>query len=204
MPAPVPAWFVDGQYSWNCFRSAIPSGRIDYAAMRRLIEEHAQAFIDEAYYFNADWDAGDSGRQDGFYTAISQPPPRGPGLRPKRYWVHRRALSWPRDMGGGPVLHPETGEQYQLTIQKAVDVGLAFHLMRSHARRGWDRLYLVAGDADFAEVITHLVEAEGVELVLMGTGGSLSADLLPLAREVLYFEDFAHDILLAQRHEETR
>ena len=199
----MPAWFVDGQYSWNCFRSVQPSGRIDYAAMRARIEQHAGARIDEAYYFNADWDA-DTGRQDSFYTAISQPPPRGAGLRPKRYWVSRRALNWPRDMGGGPVLHPETGEQYQLTIQKAVDVGLAFHLMRSHARRGWDRLYLVAGDADFAEVITYLVESEGVELVLVGTAHSLSSELLPLAREVLYFEDLAPDILLSARHEEIR
>jgi uncharacterized LabA/DUF88 family protein len=203
MPSPRPAWFVDGQYSWNCFRSVVPHGRIDYAAMRRMIEDHADALIDEAYYFNADWDA-DTAKQDGFYTAISQPPPKGAGLRPKRYWVQRRALNWPRDMGGGPVLHPETGEQFQLTQQKAVDVGLAFHLMRSHARRRWDRLYLVAGDADFAEVVTHLVEGEGVELVLLGTGASLSSDLLPLAREVLYFDDFAPDILLPSRYEETR
>lgn len=40
----------------------------------------------------------------------------------KLYWLQRKQLYWPNGMGGGAVVHPTTGVQYEVTQQKAVDV----------------------------------------------------------------------------------
>ncbi len=96
-------------------------------------------------------------------------------------------------MGGGPIVHPDTGEQYITKAQKAVDVGLAFHLMRSFSKVKWDKLYLVAGDGDFHEVIQHLVENEGVNVTVIGTPGSVSGEVAPFVR-ILNFADIKGDI----------
>jgi uncharacterized LabA/DUF88 family protein len=83
------------------------------------------------------------------------------------------------------VLHPESARHFELVQQKAVDVGLAFHLMRSFGRRKWRRLFLAAGDSDFHEVVQHLVEHEDVELVLIGSSETISGELLPYARAIV-------------------
>ncbi len=67
----------------------------------------------------------------------------------KLYWLQEKELYWPAHMGGEPVVHPTTKEKYKVTVQKAVDVGLAFHLMRSFGKRAWTKLFFFAGDADF-------------------------------------------------------
>lgn len=42
-------------------------------------------------------------------------------------------------------MHPDIPDlQYELVSQKAVDVGLAFHLVASYYRRKWNKLVLVA------------------------------------------------------------
>jgi uncharacterized LabA/DUF88 family protein len=103
----------------------------------------------------------------------------------KLYWLQRKPLFWPSTLGGGPVVHPTSGEQYEITQQKAVDVGLAFHLMKSFARKGWTKLFLAAGDGDFHEVVQHLVENENVSVFLIGTMNSISEELRPYATEVI-------------------
>jgi uncharacterized LabA/DUF88 family protein len=114
----------------------------------------------------------------------------------KRYWLQRRPLQWPASWGGGPVLHPKTGAAYELVQQKAVDVGLAFHLIRSHTHSKWQKLMLAAGDADFHEVVQHLVENEGVELVLIGSVDTISSELLPYARSVVRIPELADQLVL--------
>jgi uncharacterized LabA/DUF88 family protein len=97
-------------------------------------------------------------------------------------------------MGGGPVLNPVSGKHYELTQQKAVDVGLAFHLMRSFARKLWPKLFLATGDGDFKEVVQHLVENENVTLFLIGTLESISEELRPYATHILQLKEVAADI----------
>ena len=65
-----------------------------------------------------------------------------------------------------------------------MDVGLAFHLMRSFSKRKWTTLFLFAGDSDFHEAIQHLVEHEDVNLVLIGTLQTISQELRPYARNI--------------------
>jgi uncharacterized LabA/DUF88 family protein len=87
-----------------------------------------------------------------------------------------------------------TSQHYELTQQKAVDVGLAFHLMRSFGHRKWKRLFLAAGDSDFHEAVQHLVENEDVDLVLIGTPSTISGELLPYARSVINLSDIAEHV----------
>ena len=146
--------------------------------------------IEDAYYFNADADVV-SAKQNAFHSALSYPPPDGPGIRVKLYWLQKKQLFWPTSWGGGPVLHPESGRHFELVQQKAVDVGLAFHLMRSHGKTGFRTLFLAAGDSDFHEVVQHLVENEGVQLILIGSEQTISGELLPYARAVIKVRDIA-------------
>jgi uncharacterized LabA/DUF88 family protein len=94
-------------------------------------------------------------------------------------------------MGGGPVVHPTSGEHYKQTTQKAVDVGLAFHLMRSFEKRKWSTLFFFAGDADFYEAVQNLVEYEDVNLVLIGTLQTMSQELRPYARNIVELDTVA-------------
>jgi uncharacterized LabA/DUF88 family protein len=178
------AWFIDGAYVYKVWQGLRRADRLDYLELRRHLETAFADRIDEAYYFNADTDPPNA-KANAFHSALSYPPPDGPGIRVKLYWVQKRQLFWPSSWGGGPVLHPETARPFELTQQKAVDVGLAFHLMRSYGHRKWKRLFLAAGDSDFHEAVQHLVEHEDVELILVGTPGTISGELLPYARRVV-------------------
>lgn len=180
------AWFVDGGYAEKAWQSVARNSRMEYALLRDQIEKDAGEPIGDAYYFNCDNDPPTAG-QSAFHRYLSSPPPRGPGLRVKLYWLQTRAHEWPKHMGGGPILHPVSGEQYFTKAQKAVDVGLSFHLMRSFAKRAWEKLYLVAGDGDFSEVVQHLVENHNVVVTIIGTNASISGELAPYVRIV----DFA-------------
>src|SRR5688500_9575865 len=115
--------FIDGAYLWKVF-----NGKVDYLKLRQRIELDLDETIDEAYYFNAD---DDPPKAQKLHNALAFPPPNGPGFRVKIYWLQKRLLFWPKHLGGHPVLHPEDStRQYEQTLQKAVDVGLVYHMTR--------------------------------------------------------------------------
>lgn len=190
------AWFIDGAYVFKVWQGLKSGARLDYLKLRSYLETTFAERIDDAYYFNADSDPPNA-KANAFHSALSYPPPDGPGIRVKLYWLQKRPLFWPASWGGGPVLHPVTSQHYELTQQKAVDVGLAFHLMRSFGHRKWKRLFLAAGDSDFHEAVQHLVENEDVELVLIGTTSTISGELLPYARSVVNLHDIAEHVARA-------
>jgi uncharacterized LabA/DUF88 family protein len=184
------AWFIDGAYLFKVWQALRRNARLDCLKLRTYLEATFETRIDEAYYFGADSDVP-TARSNAFHHALSYPPPTGPGLRVKLYWLQRRALNWPTAWGGGPIVHPKTGQHYELVQQKAVDVGLAFHLMRSHGQSKWRKLYLAAGDSDFHEAVQHLVENQAVELVLIGSLDTISTELAPYARTIVQLADVA-------------
>ena len=192
------AWFIDGAYAIKSWQALQRSDKLDFALLRQFIESRYLDYkrgerIGDAYYFGADPEPP-SAKQNAFHNALQFPPPRGAGLRVKLYWLQEKPLFWPASKGGGPVTHPVTGEQYRLTIQKAVDVGLAFHLMRSFSKRKWSNLFLLAGDADFHESVQYLVEHEDVNLTLIGTLQTMSQELRPYARQIIELESIAGQI----------
>jgi uncharacterized LabA/DUF88 family protein len=169
--------FIDGEYLSRVF-----PGRMDFMKLRQTLESELGDFVDEGYYFNADEDPPKATK---LHNKLAYPPPDGPGLRVKVYWLSKKPLFWPRALGGKPVLHPDDQtKQYELTTQKAVDVGLVYHLTRSFLKRHWTKLVLAAGDADFHEPIQNLVEGDNVDLYLVGTISSISQDLRPYARKI--------------------
>ncbi|HET7542386.1 MAG TPA: NYN domain-containing protein [Polyangiaceae bacterium] len=187
------AWFIDGAYLYKVWQSLKRSDRLDYLKLRQYLERKFGKDIDDAYYFNSDPDVA-SAKQNAFHSALAHRPPDGPGIRVKLYWLQKKPLFWPTSWGGGPVAHPESGRHFELVQQKAVDVGLAFHLMRSHSHRKWRTLFLAAGDSDFHEVVQHLVENEDVQLILIGSEQTISSELLPYARAIIKVRDIADEI----------
>lgn len=178
------AWFVDGAYLHNAF--VRPRGFLDYKGLRAVVEERLGDRIVDACYFSAD---DRPPRAEGFHNLLSQPLPAGAGMTVKVYWYQSKELHWPRHLGGGPVVHPDSGVPFILKTQKAVDVGLAFHLMRSFHAHRWDKLALAAGDADFHEPVSHLVREEGVALTLVGVENSLSQELRLLSQDVIRLDE---------------
>jgi len=178
------ALFIDGSYLYKVARQH--QFNVDYKKLRPYLENEfcdtrdAGDKICEAYYFNADNDPP-TAKANSFHKQLTLPPPQGPGLRVKLYWLSRKQLFWPETMGGGQVIHPTTKEPFTLIQQKGVDVGLAFNLMRSFQNKGWNKLFLAAGDGDFHEVVQHLVENESVSLILIGNSSSVSSELMPYA-----------------------
>jgi len=153
--------FIDGAYVLKTFKYPI-----NYRKLRQHIETTVGDKMDEGYFFNADTDPPKAER---LHSALTLPPPHGPGLRVKIYWLQKKQLFWPKKLGGQPVVHPEHSEiKYELTTQKAVDVGLIYHMVRSYHKRKWTKLVLIAGDADFHEPVQNLVETENVDLYLVG------------------------------------
>ncbi len=81
------AWFVDGEYLFKVWQSLARTDKLDYLKLRRLLEDiycdkASGEKIDDAYYFNADPDPP-TAKTNAFHSALSFPPPSGPGLRVK-------------------------------------------------------------------------------------------------------------------------
>jgi uncharacterized LabA/DUF88 family protein len=195
------AWFVDGAYLYKVWQSLGRTDKLDYVKLRKLLEvNYLDATkgeeIGDAYYFSSDNDPP-TAKQNAFHTALQYPPPGGPGLRVKLYRLERRKLNWPHAWGGGPVVHPQSGQQYELIQQKAVDVGLATNLMRSFAKRAWTKLFFCAGVGDFHEPIQHLVEYENVHVVLVGTTQTISTELHSYARGFVRLDEVADEVARA-------
>lgn len=189
------AWFVDGEYLGKVWQGLNRPDQLDYVKLRHYLEgtycdAGARERIEDAYYFNADQDPP-SARTNAYHNALAYPPPGGPGLRVKLEWLTKKPLYWPRTMGGGPVVHPTTATQYELTQQKAVDVSLAFHLTLSYSNRKWRKLFFAAGDGDFKTPIQYLVEFENVDLILIGTMATISEELRPYARDIVKVDELA-------------
>jgi uncharacterized LabA/DUF88 family protein len=170
-------WFVDGSFLYKTYPD-----QLDYTKLRAKIEAELNDTIEEAYYFNSDDDPPKATKFNNFLTV---PPPNGPGLRLKIYWLSKKRLYWPTQLGGMPVLHPsDPNTQYELIQQKGVDVGLAFHMVRSFHKRHWTKLVLCAGDGDFHEPVQNLVESENVDLYLVGGVSRTSSELRSYAKRI--------------------
>ena len=192
------AWFVDGAFLHRCWTRLQRGDHLDYLKLRQHLQRYCAALdpsasIEEAYYFHSDADPPTAG-QNAFHHALAYSPSQGPGLRVKLYQSEKRLLAWPAALGGDPVVHPRTGVAFELIHQKAADIGLAFHLTRSFARRGWSTLLLAVGDGDFAEVVQCLVEQENVTVILVGSMDIVSERLRPYARGMVDLRQIAEQV----------
>jgi uncharacterized LabA/DUF88 family protein len=191
------ALFVDESFVYKIWKAS-EHGNINYTDLRRVLEEKyldSESRITEAYYFNAD-DDPPKASTSAFNEQLKILYPNGPGFRVKLYWLSKKRIFWPSSMGGGQVVHPETGAPFVQATQKGVDVGLALHLIKSFHRRHWRTLFLAAGDGDFSEVIEYLVEEHGVDVYLIGAEGSVSVELQQYVRGLIEIADIADEVRL--------
>ncbi|MBI1807423.1 MAG: hypothetical protein HYR76_10280 [Ignavibacteria bacterium] len=72
-------FFIDGAYVYKVFND-----RVNYLKLRQHLEKELGDTIDEGYFFNADTDPP---RAQKLHNALTYPPPTGPGLRVKIYWL---------------------------------------------------------------------------------------------------------------------
>ncbi len=86
---------------------------------------------------------------------------------------------------GRAVINPRSGTHASRLRQKGVDVGRALQLLQSHKRRHWRNLLLIAGDADFEQVVQQLVERQSVKLTPLGSPESTAAALASYAEQQL-------------------
>lgn len=93
------AWFVDGSYLFKVWQGLRRPDKLDYLLLRKHLENKFQVKIADAYYFNADPDPP-TAKTNAFHSALAYPPPGGPGLRVKLYWLQKRPLYWPQAWGG--------------------------------------------------------------------------------------------------------
>lgn len=191
------AWFVDGAYFGRCWE-VVSNLSVDWNRFQDEIENDAGEELIASYYFDATDDTT-AAEHNSFYKFLQLPRPNGPAMRLMLGSTQERELKWPSWLGGGPVLHPGSGDAYVQRVQKEVDVLLAFNLVRSQLKEGWRKLYLVAGDKDFFQVVRHLVENEGVQLKLFGLRSNrqglptIASKFGPFGKHI-YFEDIVEKI----------
>lgn len=174
--------FVDGAFLSICWAQVAPGKRLDYRSLRSRIESELNDSIAEAYCFDATEDGLSSAR----FRAMEHA-----GIRVKLYTYSSEPLFGQQRQ---PLLDPATGRQAQRRIQKGVDVGLALHMMDSYHRCLWNRLVLVASDADFAEPVQRLVEHHNVELTTLGIPARTSHAIVPYAARRLDLAELAPEI----------
>ena len=134
--------FVDGSYLWQAWRT-LTSSYVEYAQLLRLIKERCSDPTAIAYYFDARRPRVDcEGRERVLRRA---------GFRVRTNYPVVQEIAHGAD--GRPVIDPATGKALVLERQKGVDVGLALEITRSLQRDRWTQLVLIAGDADFAELV---------------------------------------------------
>ena len=190
------AWFVDGAYALEAWDKLRTNHKMDYIKLRSELERNAGEQISDAYFFNSAKEE-DNQPRDNFHKILERAYPYGAGMKVRLYWLSRKPLYWPERMGGSPVLHPNTQEQYILTTQKAVDVALASYLIRSFIELSWDKLYLFAGDGDFYEPLHYLVKDRNVDLKIIGSGRSINEKLEGLASRIFELDMIKSQIMLA-------
>lgn len=169
------ALFIDAAYVYREFVRKF--GRVDFPELRTALGRQLGAEAAASHFFNAvDENASDA--VAGLHAAL-----RKWQFTVHLGWLQSRPLFW---ADGSAVVHPRTGEPYMLQTQKGVDVSLAHHLMKSHDALCWEKLALVAGDADFEEPLQELVREKGVQLHLVGVENTISTRLQALAKDVLF------------------
>ena len=166
-------WVIDGAY---LLKAAQRWGHFDYLKLKQLLEqENGEPFV-ESYYFNATPNPP-TDQQNAFHTWLKSAPPRGPKIRVKLYQLKRVRVEC-----------PECHHQFEIQVQKGVDVGIASLIVKLAALDHFDRLVLSAGDGDFEDAISYVKEIKRKEFWLSGFEETISADLQSYADKVIWLD----------------
>jgi uncharacterized LabA/DUF88 family protein len=180
--------FIDGSYLRKAWR-ATSNEMLAYDALRPLTERLCNDAISVAYYYDAVIPGQDRSRETAAWMHA--------GFRVKcDYRVTTETL---KDSCGRVILDPNTRKPLTIQRQKGVDIGLALRIDRSQVNDGWNHLVLVAGDADFVELVQELVERRDVVVTLVGHSASTSIALRSYSQRMIDLREIADDLILPSR-----
>ena len=162
-------WIVDAAY----LMKAAP-GRFDYLRLKTELEHLNGSPFFESYYLNSTPNPP-SDAQDSFHTWLKTAPPRGPKMRVQLYKLKDLHCTC-----------PACNADFERTVQKGVDVGIATLVLKLATQSQYDRLVLSAGDGDFEDAISYVKSELHKEIQIAGFEGSVSADLQSYADSVLW------------------
>jgi uncharacterized LabA/DUF88 family protein len=166
-------WIIDGAYLFN-FGRAHP---FDYLKLKSELVAANGGPIYETYYLNSTPDPA-TDAQNAFHTWLKSAPPKGPKFRVQLYKLKE--------------LHstcPSCKMQFDRSVQKGVDVGIATLIIKLGVQNVYDRLILSAGDGDFEDAISYVKSELHKEVWVSGSQASLSTDLQSYADNVVWLED---------------
>lgn len=177
--------FVDGSFLRKAWREVGSHAMLGYDAFRALIERELGDVIGVAYWFDAQ--LPDTPASDKHRAALLRA-----GFRARTHY--RVVTEIVRDRAGRPIEDPLTKAPLTMYRQKGVDVALARAIERSHHADQWNHLVLVAGDADFAELVEDLVERDAVRATLVGNSKSISLAFRPFADRIIDLHHHVHEL----------
>ena len=164
---------VDGAY---LLKAAHDYGHFDYLKLRDLLAALLGQPFAGCYYLNSVSDAP-MASQDRFHRFMRSELPHGAGFTVKLYDIKQMDCRC-----------PACGTRFGREVQKGVDVGIATLMLTLAMQNAYDDLVLCAGDGDFADAITYVVETCGKTLTLAGFSRSLSQDLRASASRTIFLE----------------
>lgn len=173
-------WLIDAAYLFNAQESVGAEYNFDYLKLRLRLEEDGP--IDSAWYLNSTQNPP-TDNQSGFHAWLQTPLPGGPGLNVNLYKLKQRDFECP---------HCE--RKFGLQMQKGVDVGLATLVVRGADQGEYDNLILSSGDGDLKDALAHASRKLGKRIELCVFRWGISPDLLNLADEIHWIDDFAKDV----------
>lgn len=165
------AWIVDGAY---LYLAAPERERADFLALERELEAQINSPLDRGHYFTEDKDEAKA-----FHSWLQTAPPHGPHMRVYPYQAKYREK--PCAECSAPIYTFE---------QKGVDVGIAILATRLAHQNRYDRLLLIAGDRDFVDAVSYIVNGLHKEVWIVGFADSISTELQEAATDVIWLDDF--------------
>ncbi|QGJ70249.1 Hypothetical protein PBC10988_19440 [Planctomycetales bacterium 10988] len=90
---------------------------------------------------------------------------------------------------------PHCRANYLEHEQKGVDVGIAIHMLKLASANAFDQALLCSGDGDFAALASHLRDALGKRVIVVGWHNGVAPALRDVAYRVIHLEDFQEKIV---------
>lgn len=161
---------IDGAYMLHGSKL---HGKMDYLKLKTFIESTISAKIDSGYYLNSVPDPATEG-QNAFHSWLRSAAPTGPNLRVQLY-----------DLKKMNVKCDSCGNEFERTVQKGVDVGIATLILKFGLLNRYDQLILCAGDGDFVDAIKYITEEQNKEFIMCGFDPSMSTEMQSYSKKVI-------------------
>jgi nijmegen breakage syndrome protein 1 len=171
-------WIIDAAY----MRKAAPV-RFDWLKLKSLLEGPGGRTFDEVYYLDSHVAQSS---QERFHNWLRLAPPTGPKFQVRLYDLKKSCVSCPM-----------CNQDFDRTVQKGVDVGIATLIFRLAVESRYERLLLSTGDGDFEDAISYVKTAHKKEVYIAAFRGSVSACLQSHSDKIVWLNDHINHFKVA-------